>query len=113
MPGATNLAAFEPLDELLRHHAGRGGHIAAICAAPAVVLAPKGLLKDKNATCYPGFEENLKHYGAVHRDARVVTDGNIVTANGPSSAFPFALAIIEETLGKTVAEQIATGTLYK
>ena len=41
LPGASNLAAFEPLCDALKAH--RRG-IAAICAAPAVVLAPLGLV---------------------------------------------------------------------
>ncbi len=42
MPGSTNLAADEALCDLLKVHKGK---IAAICAAPGVVLAPLGLLE--------------------------------------------------------------------
>ena len=47
MPGATNLAACAPLCDALKAHAAKGGKIAAICASPAVVLAPLGLLAKK------------------------------------------------------------------
>lgn len=47
MPGSEHLAKFEPLTELLKQHNANGGRIAAICAAPAVVLAPLGILDGK------------------------------------------------------------------
>lgn len=110
MPGASNLHNFRALGELLRIHSAKG-RIAAICAAPAVVLAPLGLLDGRHATCYPGFEDALTLGGAEHKDERVVIDGNIVTANGPSSAFLFALTIVSLTLGHQAAENVATGML--
>lgn len=109
MPGASNLAACGELCRMLEMHNAGGGKIAAICAAPAVVLAPLGLLDGRKATCYPGFEEHCT--GAVMIPGRVVTDGNIITANGPSSAIPFALAIVEKSKGKDVAAAVAAGML--
>lgn len=111
MPGAEHLSKFEPLTELLKKHNAEGGRIAAICAAPAVVLAPLGILNGKKATCYPGFEDGIARGGATPQDDRVVTDGNIVTGNGPSSAIPFALAIVKETLGQQTANDVSDGML--
>lgn len=110
MPGASNLHDFSALGELLKIHSTKG-RIAAICAAPAVVLAQLGLLEGRRATCYPGFEDVLSLGGATHVAERVVVDGNIVTANGPSSAFLFALTIVSLTLGHQAAENIAEGIL--
>ncbi|MDE7442542.1 MAG: DJ-1/PfpI family protein [Muribaculaceae bacterium] len=111
MPGASNLAACDKLCAMLKAQSARGGHIAAICAAPAVVLAPLGLLEGRNATCYPGFENQCEDQGAVMKAVRVVVDGNIITGNGPSSAIPFALAIAEKSMGKEVADSVAAGML--
>lgn len=110
MPGATNLAQSLKLCEMLTAHNAAGGKIAAICAAPAVVLAPLGILEGRKATCYPGFEDACM--GASMQRSRVVVDGNVVTANGPSSAFPFALAIVRLSQGDDAAEAVGTGTLY-
>lgn len=111
MPGASNLHEFGALNDLLKVHAGKG-RIAAICASPAVVLAATGLLEGRSATCYPGFETALIAAGARYEsDQRVVTDGNIVTANGPSSAVPFALEIVRLTLGDAAAAEVAAGML--
>ena len=110
MPGASNLHEFQALNDLLKVHAGKG-RIAAICASPAVVLAATGLLNGKKATCYPGFETALIAAGADYVTERVVVADNIVTSNGPSSAFPFALEIVRLTKGDTVASEVADGLL--
>lgn len=110
MPGAENLASFEPLNELLTHHHSHHGKVAAICAAPAVVFYPLGFLDGITATCYPGFEAQCPK--AEMTGQRVVAHDRIITANGPSSAFPFALAIIANSKGESVARQIGEGTLY-
>ena len=56
MPGAKNLADNANVCRLLSAQHEARGKIAAICAAPAVVLAPLGILDGYDATCYPGFE---------------------------------------------------------
>lgn len=111
MPGATNLYEFAPLQGLLRRQAeSSGGRIAAICAAPAVVLGQLGLLKGHHATCYPGFENLLK--GAIVETAPVVVDEKFVLGNGPANALLWALNIVKEEKGVNVAEQVANGMLY-
>ena len=111
LPGADNLFASAKLCEALKARHAAGLSIAAICASPGVVLAPLGIVRDKKATAYPGFEELLEKGGATPTGLRVTIDGNITTGNGPSSAVPFALAIVEQTLGKDVAAQVAKGML--
>lgn len=110
MPGATNLYDFKPLCSLLLKHNTEGGHIAAICASPAVVLGQLGLLDGKEATCYPGFESLAPE--ANFQDRRVVVSGNIITANGPASALIFALTIVAATKGDSVAKEVGEGMLY-
>lgn len=110
MPGATNLYEFARLKGLLRRQAESDrGRIAAICAAPAVVLGQLGLLKGHKATCYPGFEDLLE--GAEVISAPVVTDGKFVLGNGPANALEWALAIVKESKGVNVATQVANGML--
>jgi len=111
MPGSQNLADNGALCDLLRKHARRA-KTAAICAAPSLVLAPLGLLDGKEATCYPGMEENLIANNAIHRDAPVVALDNIITANGPASALLFALAIVANSLGEDIAREVGSGMLF-
>lgn len=108
MPGSANLASCAPLVAMLKDHNETGGKIAAICAAP-MVLGENGILKGKNATCYPGFEEHLK--GANYTATQVERDGNIVTGNGPAQAIMFAAAIIEKSLGEATAKRILEGMM--
>ena len=110
LPGAENLHAFGALNDLLKVHAGKG-KIAGICASPAMVLAPLGLLEDKEATGYPGTEDGLKAGGAIVKDERVVALDNIITANGPASALRFALAIVANSLGAQTAQEVGSAML--
>jgi len=111
MPGSTNLAQCAPLCDMIRRHYYSGGKIAAICAAPAVVLAPLGILDGREATCYPGFESRCDK--AVMRDGRpVVALDTLITANGPSAALKFALAIVANSMGEHSARDVGAGMLY-
>ena len=91
MPGTINLRNCERLRELIASENEKGTLICAICAAPSV-LGNMGLLKGKNATCFPGFEEELA--GAVLSPDFVVKDGNIITAKGAGVAFEFGFEIL-------------------
>ena len=53
LPGAEHLRDSEALIGLLEKQKSQNKPYAAICAAPAVVLASKGLLEGEGATCYP------------------------------------------------------------
>ncbi len=109
MPGAKNLAEFSPLCSLLRHQAV-SGKIAAICASPAVVLAPLGILNGLMATCYPGFEQQMP--SAVVLEGPVVALDRLITANGPAAAMLFALSIVANSMGEGVASEVGQGLLY-
>ncbi len=103
LPGATNLYECETLRELLTSHNAKGGKIGAICASPGVVLGQLGLLKGKTATCYPGFEKFC--VGANMKEARSIVDGNIVTANGPSSTLNLGYEILKIEKDRQTAEK--------
>ncbi len=110
MPGATNLYDFDPLHGLLQNQfESKDGRIAAICASPAVVLGQMGLLKGREATCYPGFEELMA--GAVRSEKRVVADDKFVLGAGPALALKWSLAIVEAQLGIEKADNVAAGML--
>ncbi len=112
MPGAENLARALELKTLISRMASNGGVIAAICAAPALVLAPTGVLDGKKATCYPGLQQNFSTAVTYVKDT-VVQDGNIITSQGPATAMEFSLKIIEALAGKAKAEMVEGHTLYK
>lgn len=108
MPGTTNLSRFEPLQRLLKDFAAKGGHLAAICAAPSI-LGELGLLEGKNAVCYPGFESKLK--GASFVNQKVVISGNVMTSLGVVSVLEFGLAIVRTLQSDEIADKTAAGLL--
>lgn len=91
----------------LMAHADRNGRIAAICAAPALTLAPIGILKGRKATCYPTLRNFLSRGGAQYTGEAVTADGNIITANGPAAAISMALTIVRTSLGPAAASSVA------
>ena len=111
MPGASNLYAHQGVREavLRQHEAGK--RIAAICAAPGVVLGQLGVLKGKRATCYPGFEQLLE--GATYTADLCTVDGTITTGEGPAAAFPFAYELLSQLVDQQTADQIAEGMRFK
>ena len=113
MPGAVNLEAHEGLMNQVCRKEDEGGWIAAICASPAVVLAPHGILEGKKATVYPGMEDELLKYDAVPVTDGVVRDGNIITGKGPAYAAEFALAVLEALEGRSKADEIAEDFLIE
>lgn len=108
MPGTTHLRAFKPLCDLLLTAHDRGVQLAAICAAP-MILGELGLLRGKEAICYPGFEDKL--IGARLSDKKVVLDGGILTAAGMGVALDFALTAVQMHLGGGIASRIAASVM--
>ncbi|MFA7493519.1 MAG: DJ-1 family glyoxalase III [Proteiniphilum sp.] len=108
MPGAKNLNEHEGLKQLIIQFNKEEKQIAAICAAP-MVLGGLGLLKNKRATCYPGFEAELT--GAKTTGESVVVDGNITTGRGPGLVFEFALRLVEQIAGLKTRQEVQNGLL--
>ena len=111
MPGATNLRESEVLSRILKRTSERGDIVAAICASPAVVLGPLGLLEGHKATCYPGCEEYYK--GFTFRSEGVVTSGNIITAKSAGWAFDLGLEILRVLKGEDEKERVRKQIYYK
>ena len=97
LPGGPGTASYKDvagLKELFISQAYQEKGIAAICAAPSV-LGEWGLLEGKNATAFPGFESKLIGAKVQKAPARVVIDGNILTARGMGTAVDLGLALVE------------------
>ena len=111
MPGATNLYEHKGLRAAIMAHAAQGRRLAAICAAPGVVLGQLGLLQGRRATCYPGFERLMA--GATYTADLFTTDGTITTGEGPAAAFPFAYELLALLTDRSISDQIAVGMRFK
>ena len=83
--------------------------IAAICASPSI-FGRRGILENREATAYPGFEEELK--GATVVDSGAVRSGHVITGCSMGCAIEFALLIVETLLGEDKAREIADQIVY-
>jgi protein deglycase len=111
MPGAEHLRDSAPLIAKLKEQKAAERIVAAICAAPAVVLHHHGLLKNVRATCYPTMQSQLDPNYASND--RVVVHGQCVTAQGPAVAIEFALKLVEMLYGHGKAKEVGEAMLVQ
>ncbi|HNX82307.1 MAG TPA: DJ-1/PfpI family protein [Candidatus Omnitrophota bacterium] len=108
--GSENLHRSELVTALIKNMHTSGKIIAAICAAPATILAPIGILDTKTATCYPGMEDAFPP-STTFKPARVVIDGPLITSRAAGTTCEFALAIVEKLIGKEPAQKVRDSIL--
>ena len=108
MPNSECLRDNRELTEMLKKQAASDKYIAAICAAPAVVLAHHNLIGDRKATCYPTLIDQLGENGTITES--VVVDGKFVTSQGPGTTLEFALKLVGLLCGESIRLEVA-GTM--
>lgn len=104
MPGSVRLRDCEVLQKITRRQAEERRLYGAICAAPAVTLLPWGLLRRKQTTCHPAFFDKLPTFWAVKSNIQV--SGVLTTSRGPGTCFVFALCLVEQLFGESVAKEV-------
>ena len=105
LPGADNLNNDPNIHKLITRLANEDKFIAAICAAPKVLLS-NGILDGKKASAYPGSLDALDTSNILLSDASIQIDGKIITSRGPGTAMDFALTLIETLLGEEARRQV-------
>ena len=113
MPGSKNLAACKPLIRMMKAHRAEGGKLAAICAAPGLVLSQLDGLEGVEMTCFDGFEDGLKAKGACFVRRPAVSSGGLITARSAGYSIPFALEIVRALRGDAAVEATAGGLLLQ
>lgn len=126
MPGAENLASNNFLFTLITKMEEENKIIAAMCAAPAVVLAKTGVLSNRKWTCYPGKEEEILNSSensvqiaelmenSVHvKNVPFVFDNNVLTGRGPGTAEEFAMKFVELMTSEETATSIHNGSCQR
>lgn len=104
MPGTKNLDANPTVHKALDIALEQKSYIAAICAAP-MILGKRGMLQEKEAVCYPGFEKYLEG-ATVKTKKKIIVDGKIITAKGMGVATDFGLTLVELLCGKSKADEL-------
>ena len=104
MPGTTNLKNHKKLGELITQYQHDHKLLGAICAAPSV-LGHLGVLQNKKAVCFPGFEDELTGAKVIYEPTMM--DGDVITGRGAGVAIHFALVIVEKIKGTDTALNLA------
>ncbi len=108
LPGSDYLDQDPRITELLKSMVSKGKPVAAICAAPKVLVSA-GLLESKSATSYPGVLDQMEVPQMNYTGNAVTIDGNIITSRGPGTAMDFALTLIEKIVGKEIRDSVEEG----
>ena len=102
--GVASIKASQAAMEAVKFAYENGKFTAAICAGPTI-LASLGITDGKNATCYPGCEDQMGSANMVN--AAAVTDGKVITGTSAGCAVPFGLALIAALKGQEAADTVA------
>ena len=106
MPGTKHLAQDAALMQLMRAHYAAGGTVAAICAAPGLVVSQLEDVSGLRFTCFEGFQGPMQAKGAEYVPEGVVVDGHLITGRGAGWAVEFGLAILSYLQGPETAAKV-------
>jgi len=109
--GAWGEIARGDLPRALAAHAARGTAFGSVCTG-AMLLSAAGLLRGRPAVTHHIALAALAAEGAELVDARVVDDGDRITAGGVTSGLDLALWFAERYWGKALAAQLADAMEY-
>ena len=96
---------------LAAHHEA-GTRIASVCTG-SMLLAEAGVTDGRRAVTHADAIDELRESGAEVVDARVVDDGDLLSAGGVTSGLDLALYLVERELGTAVADRVATVIEYE
>jgi cyclohexyl-isocyanide hydratase len=114
VPGGHGVAdALQDSDTIgfISRQAAGARVITSVCTG-AFLLGRAGLLTGRRATTHWAYAHLLPMVGAVHEPARVVEDGNVITAGGVTAGIDFALTLIAREAGRAVAESLQLALEY-
>lgn len=109
--GVRETVGDSAIVDFVQQQAVEAKWVTSVCTG-AFILGAAGLLQGKKATCHWAYTHLLPLVGATHEKARVVRDGNLVTAGGVTSGIDFALELIAIISGEDVARTIQLALEY-
>jgi cyclohexyl-isocyanide hydratase len=95
----------------VRAQAQGARYVTSVCTG-AFILGAAGLLQGRRATTHWAYTNLLPLVGATYEKARIVRDGNVITAGGVTAGIDFGLSVAAEIAGETVARAIQLGIEY-
>lgn len=109
--GTRGVIQDEATLQFLRDQAAAAQYVTSVCTG-SLALGAAGLLAGKRATSHWAYTHLLEKFGALYEKARVVRDGDIITAGGVTSGIDFALTVVAEIAGQDLAESIQLSLEY-
>ncbi len=97
--------------DFVRRQAAGAKYVTSVCTG-AFILGAAGLLAGRRATTHWAFTGLLPLVGATYEKARVVKDGNLITAGGVTSGIDFGLSVVAEIAGEDAARTIQLAVEY-
>ena len=105
-------AAKDPATiNFVRTQARQAKYVTSVCTG-AFILGAAGVLRGRRATTHWAFADLLPLVGATHEKARIVKDGNVITAGGVTSGIDLGLSVVAEIAGEEAAKTIQLGIEY-
>jgi transcriptional regulator GlxA family with amidase domain len=110
--GAWGEAQRDELPKAVARLHEAGATTASVCTG-AMLLSAAGLTRDRPSTTHHGALEELREQGADVVEARVVDDGDLLTAGGVTSGIDLALWLVEREWGAELAKKIEAEMEYE
>ncbi|MGM0590705.1 MAG: DJ-1/PfpI family protein [Halobacteriota archaeon] len=110
--GAWAEAQRGDVPDVLTAYHDEGVTVASVCTG-GMLLAAAGLTEGRSAVTHAGALDDLRESGATVVDARVVVDGDVLTAGGVTAGLDLALYLVERACGGDIAERVATELEYE
>ena len=109
--GQQALMHDEKVLDLIRRHVERGKLLLSVCTG-ALLCGATGVLAGRWITTHWSARHLMQHYGAVLADARVVVDGNLISAAGVTAGLDASLVLVSLLRGDAVAQEIQLAMEY-
>lgn len=109
--GQLALMQDEAVLGLIRRHFDAERLLFSVCTG-ALLCGAAGVLAGRQATTHWSTRHLMRYYGATLVDARVVVDGNLISAAGVTAGLDAALALVSLLRGDTDAQQIQLAIEY-
>lgn len=109
--GQQALMHDEEVLDLIRRHVQREKLLFSVCTG-ALLCGAAGVLAERQVTTHWSARDLMQHYGAILADARVVVDGNLISAAGVTAGLDASLALVSLLRGDAVAQEIQLAIEY-
>ena len=109
--GVANAIGDGETVRFVREKAKDARYVTSVCTG-AFILGAAGLLRGRRATTHWAYVDLLPLVGAVYEKARIVRDGNVITAGGVTSGIDFGLSVVADVAGHAFARAVQLGVEY-